>query len=54
MVSTDCKKAAVPLLILYTPYTVEYAVVQLVEAMCYKPESHVFDSQWGHQDFSLT
>jgi len=34
MVSTDCKKAAVPLNILYTPQAVEYAVVRPVEALC--------------------
>jgi hypothetical protein len=26
----------------------------LVEAIRYKPEVQVFDSQWGHWDFSLT
>ena len=31
-----------------------YAVVQFVEALCYKPEGRSFDSQWGLQDFSLT
>jgi hypothetical protein len=29
-------------------------VVQLVEALCYKPEGHGFDSWWGHWNFSLT
>ena len=31
-----------------------YMVAQLVEAMCYKPEGHGFDSRWGCRDFSLT
>jgi hypothetical protein len=31
-----------------------YAVAQLVEALCYKPEGAGFDSRWGHWDrFSL-
>jgi hypothetical protein len=30
------------------------AVVQLVEALRYKPEGHDFDSRWGHWNFSLT
>jgi hypothetical protein len=54
MVSTDCKKAAVPVCILHTPYAVQYAMVQPVEALRYKPQSQGFDSQWGHWDFSLT
>jgi hypothetical protein len=29
-------------------------VVQLVEALCYKPEGHRFVSQWRHWNFSLT
>jgi hypothetical protein len=29
-------------------------VAQLVEALRYKPEGHVFDSQWCHWNFSLT
>jgi hypothetical protein len=31
-----------------------YAVIQFVEALCYKPEGRRFDSQWGLRDFSLT
>ena len=31
-----------------------HAVVQLVEALCYKPEGHGFDSRWCHRNFSLT
>jgi hypothetical protein len=31
-----------------------YAVAQLVEALCYKPEDRVFDSRWCHWNFSLT
>jgi len=30
-----------------------HAVVQLVEALCYKPEGHGFDFQWCHWNFSL-
>ena len=30
------------------------AVVQLVEALRYKPEGHGFDSRWCHWNFSLT
>jgi hypothetical protein len=33
---------------------VGYAVVQVVEALRYKPEACGFDSEWGHWDFSLT
>ena len=29
-------------------------VAQLVEALCYKPEGRVFDSEWCHWNFSLT
>jgi len=29
-------------------------VAQLVEALCYKPEGHGFDSQWCQRNFSLT
>ena len=36
-----------------TPY-VGYAVGQLVEALCYKPEGRGFDSRWCHWNFSLT
>ena len=28
--------------------TLGHAVVQLVEALCYKPEGRGFDSRWGH------
>jgi hypothetical protein len=31
-----------------------YAVVQLVEALCYKPEGRRFDSQWCPCNFSLS
>jgi len=26
---------------------------QFVEALCYKPEGHGFDSRWWHWNFSL-
>jgi hypothetical protein len=28
-----------------------YLTVQLVEALCYKPEGRAFDSRWGHLNF---
>jgi hypothetical protein len=31
-----------------------YVVAQLVKALRYKPEGHVFDSLWVHWHFSLT
>jgi hypothetical protein len=31
-----------------------YAVVKLVEALCYKLEGCGFDSRWYHRNFSLT
>jgi hypothetical protein len=31
-----------------------HAVAQLVEALCYKPEGHGFDSRWGHWFFQFT
>ena len=31
-----------------------YAVVQLVEALHYKPEGHRLSSRWCHWNFSLT
>jgi hypothetical protein len=31
-----------------------YAVVQLVEALRYKPEGRGFDSRWSHYNFSVT
>jgi hypothetical protein len=31
-----------------------HALVQLVEALRYKPEGRKFDSQWSHWNFSLT
>ena len=31
-----------------------HAVVQLVEALPYKPEGRGFDSRWCHWNFSLT
>jgi hypothetical protein len=30
------------------------AMVQLVEALRYKPEGRGFKSRWGHWDFSFT
>jgi hypothetical protein len=32
----------------------EHAVVQLVEALRYKPEGHGFNSQWSRRNISLT
>jgi hypothetical protein len=29
-------------------------MVQLVDALCYKPEGRGFDSRWSHWNFSLT
>ena len=41
-------------LLLYMFYSVQgTAVVQLVEAMRYKPEGRGFDSRWYHWNFSL-
>jgi hypothetical protein len=31
-----------------------FALVQLVDALRYKPEGRGFDSSWGQLDFSLT
>ena len=31
-----------------------YSVAQLVEGLCYNPESRGFDSRWCHWNFSLT
>ena len=31
-----------------------YAVAQLVETLCYKPEGRGFDTPWFHWNFSLT
>ena len=31
-----------------------YAVAQLVEALCYKPEGREFDPRWCYWNFSLT
>ena len=31
-----------------------HVVVQLVEALHYKPKGHGFDSRWCHLNFSLT
>ena len=33
---------------------VGYVVVQVVEALRYKPEDRRFDSRWCHWNFSLT
>jgi hypothetical protein len=32
----------------------DHAVVQLVEALRYKPDGRGFKSRWGYLDFSLT
>ena len=45
-------KHCVIFLIWYNRQRVHMA--QLVEAMCYKPEGHGFDSRWYHWNFSLT
>ena len=42
------------LFIYHSYYNVGYAVAQLVGALRYKPEGHGFDSQWCHQNISLT
>jgi hypothetical protein len=31
-----------------------YAVAQLVEALCYKPEGRGFNSRWSHWNYSVT
>jgi hypothetical protein len=31
-----------------------YALAQVVEALCYKPDGRGFDSRWRHWNFSLT
>jgi hypothetical protein len=35
-------------------FALGHAVVQLVEALRYKPEGGGFDSRWCHWNFSLT
>jgi hypothetical protein len=35
-------------------YKTGHAVLQLVEALCYKPEGRGFDSRWCNFYFSLT
>jgi hypothetical protein len=37
-----------------TQMTSAHAGAQLVQALCYKPESRGFDSRWCHRNFSLT
>jgi hypothetical protein len=39
--------------ILLLPMYLGHAVVQLVAALCCKPEGHGFDSQWCKWNFSL-
>jgi hypothetical protein len=38
----------------YALVLIGYTVVQLVEALCYKPEGRRFNSWWCHWNFSLT
>jgi len=38
----------------YVAYSSKYAVVQLLEALRYKPEGRGFDSRWCHWNFLLT
>jgi hypothetical protein len=38
----------------FYPYIWGHAVVQLVEALCYKPHGREFDSRWGNLIFQLT
>jgi len=35
-------------------YSMGHAVVQLVDALCYEPESQGFNSRWCHWNLSLT
>ena len=30
-----------------------HTVAKLVDALCYKPEGHRFDSRWCHSNFNL-
>jgi hypothetical protein len=39
---------------IHYPETGGHTVVQLVEALRYKPEGHGIDSRWCHWNFSLT
>jgi hypothetical protein len=39
---------------IFTTRSVGFAVAQLVEALCYKPEVCGFDSRWCHWNFLLT
>jgi hypothetical protein len=41
-------------IIIYVVHVSGYAVVQLVEALRYKPAGRWFESRWGHWDLSLT
>ena len=54
---SNCKAKISPLSYAITAYYSvgwSYAVAQLVEALCYKPEGRGFDSRWCHWNFSLT
>jgi hypothetical protein len=49
--AADEDGSAVFIIILLLPL---HAVAQLVEALCYNPEGHRFNSRWSHRNFSLT
>jgi hypothetical protein len=53
---TECPKNAKLQTVIQSPYSESkaHAVVQLVEALRYKPGGRGFDSRWFYQDFSLT
>jgi hypothetical protein len=51
-IPTPCKSPYVNINIV--PWYTGFAVAQLVEALCYKPEDRGFDSRWCHWNFSLT
>jgi hypothetical protein len=41
-------------MILYFAHNLHlYAVAQVVDALCYKPEGRGFESQWGHWEFFI-
>jgi len=40
-----CERLCILFLVSITPVKGAHAVVQLVEALCYKPEGHGFDSR---------
>jgi hypothetical protein len=50
------KKKKMMMMIILSPFYMYlgYAVAQLVEALCYKPEGRVFNSRWWNWNFSLT